>query len=227
MAQTRPVEEGTTDQAVPVPSTDLDSPLLYLNRELTWLAFNRRVLAEAEDAAEPAARAGQVPRHHGVEPRRVLHEAHRRPEAAGRRRRPASSPSTAARPQQQIAECYADDPRPRARQPRAARASCSRALARARHPHRRRTTTSTAADQRRRCASYYCKNIFPLVTPLAMDPAHPFPFISNLSLNLLVTVRYPNDTEPLLARVKVPVGAGIPRFLRVGDARTLRRRSRT
>ena len=44
MAQTRPVEEGTTDQAVPVPSTDLDSPVLYLNRELTWLAFNRRVL---------------------------------------------------------------------------------------------------------------------------------------------------------------------------------------
>src|SRR4029077_19513094 len=53
MAQTRPVEEGTTDQAVPVPSTDLDSPLLYLNRELTWLAFNRRVLAEAQDPRHP------------------------------------------------------------------------------------------------------------------------------------------------------------------------------
>ena len=36
---------------------------------------------------------------------------------------------------------------------------------------------------------YYVENIFPLITPLAMDPAHPFPFISNLSLNLLVTVR--------------------------------------
>jgi len=53
MAQTRPVEEVSTEQTVPVPSTDLDSPLLYLNRELTWLAFNRRVLAEAQDPRNP------------------------------------------------------------------------------------------------------------------------------------------------------------------------------
>lgn len=50
-----------------------------------------------------------------------------------------------------------------------------------------------------------------------MDPAHPFPFISNLSLNLLVTVRYANDESSGLARIKVPVGSGIPRFLKVGD----------
>jgi polyphosphate kinase len=55
------------------------------------------------------------------------------------------------------------------------------------------------------------------VTPLAMDPAHPFPFLSNLSLNLLVTLRLPHDPELTLARVKVPVGAGVPRFLRVGS----------
>src|SRR5262244_1565396 len=53
MAQTRSVEEVSTEQTVPVPSTDLDSPLLYLNRELTWLAFNRRVLAEAQDPRNP------------------------------------------------------------------------------------------------------------------------------------------------------------------------------
>src|SRR5215475_4414954 len=53
MAQTRPVDEVSTEQTVPVPSTDLDSPLLYLNRELTWLAFNRRVLAEALDEHNP------------------------------------------------------------------------------------------------------------------------------------------------------------------------------
>jgi polyphosphate kinase len=62
---------------------------------------------------------------------------------------------------------------------------------------------------------YYLQNIFPLVTPQSMDPAHPFPFVSNLSLNLLVTLRYPEDDEAMLARVKVPVGNGIPRFLRV------------
>ena len=50
-----------------------------------------------------------------------------------------------------------------------------------------------------------------------MDPAHPFPFISNLSLNLLVTLHHPDDQQPMLARVKVPVGSGVPRFLRVGE----------
>ncbi|MFO1113112.1 MAG: polyphosphate kinase, partial [Rhodospirillales bacterium] len=54
------------------------------------------------------------------------------------------------------------------------------------------------------------------MTPLAMDPAHPFPFISNLSLNLLVTLRFPHELQLTMARVKVPVGGGVPRFLRVG-----------
>ncbi len=67
---------------------------------------------------------------------------------------------------------------------------------------------------------HYLRNIFPLVTPQAMDPAHPFPFVSNLSLNLLVSLRYENDVEGLLARVKVPVGGGTSRFVRVGTSRT-------
>ena len=67
---------------------------------------------------------------------------------------------------------------------------------------------------------FYIRNIFPLVTPQAMDPAHPFPFVSNLSLNLLVSLRYENDSESLLARVKVPVGGGTARVLRVGTTRT-------
>jgi polyphosphate kinase len=50
-----------------------------------------------------------------------------------------------------------------------------------------------------------------------MDPAHPFPFVSNLSLNLLVTVRHPKDERQSLARIKVPVGSGIPRLLRLED----------
>jgi polyphosphate kinase len=51
-----------------------------------------------------------------------------------------------------------------------------------------------------------------------MDPAHPFPFISNLSLNLLDTLHQPDEDTPGLARVKVPVGAGVPRFLRIGES---------
>ena len=63
----------------------------------------------------------------------------------------------------------------------------------------------------------YLENVFPLVTPQAMDPAHPFPFLSNLSLNLLVTLTFPNEPQPRLARVKVPVGAGAPRFMRLAE----------
>jgi polyphosphate kinase len=51
-----------------------------------------------------------------------------------------------------------------------------------------------------------------------MDPAHPFPHISNLSLNLLVTLQIHGDTAPILARVKVPTGNTVPRFVRVGSS---------
>ncbi|MGI9412238.1 MAG: polyphosphate kinase 1, partial [Hyphomicrobiales bacterium] len=66
--------------------------------------------------------------------------------------------------------------------------------------------------------AYYLENIFPLVTPLAMDPAHPFPHISNLSLNLLVTLRAPGEVAPIMARVKVPTGNAVPRFIRVDSS---------
>ncbi|MEM9454465.1 MAG: polyphosphate kinase 1 [Myxococcota bacterium] len=73
-------------------------------------------------------------------------------------------------------------------------------------------------DERHALRIHYLHNIFPLVTPQAMDPAHPFPFISNLSLNLLVTLRHSDEPREMLARVKVPVGQGIPRLLQVGDS---------
>jgi polyphosphate kinase len=72
-------------------------------------------------------------------------------------------------------------------------------------------------EERKALRDYYFQNIFPLLTPQAIDPAHPFPFISNLSLNLLVSLRYPDDGEPSLARVKVPVGFSVPRLLRVAN----------
>lgn len=57
--------------------------------------------------------------------------------------------------------------------------------------------------------------IFPVLTPLAVDPGHPFPYVSDLSLNLAVVVRDPHDGRDLFARVKVP--NTLPRWLRVGD----------
>ena len=57
--------------------------------------------------------------------------------------------------------------------------------------------------------------IFPVLTPLAVDPAHPFPYISNLSLNLAVTVRDPSSGDERFARVKVP--PLLPRFVGLPD----------
>ncbi len=57
------------------------------------------------------------------------------------------------------------------------------------------------------------RRIFPVLTPLAVDPAHPFPYVSNLSLNLAVLVADPNGGRSRFARVKVP--PNLPRFLRL------------
>src|SRR5262249_26949987 len=118
-------------------------------------------------------------------------------------------------PLQQIAECYAA-----VREiERAQRALLPELVAElARHGILLRRYADLSDARRRELRDHYLKNIFPLVTPQAMVPAHPFPFVSNLSLNLLVTLHHPKDTEPLMARVKVPVGQGIPRLGRVGTA---------
>ncbi|MDP5338809.1 MAG: polyphosphate kinase 1 [Nodularia sp. (in: cyanobacteria)] len=65
--------------------------------------------------------------------------------------------------------------------------------------------------QRNYLDNYFKEQIFPVLTPLAVDPSHPFPFISNLSLNLAVVVKNPDTEEEFFARVKVP--SVLPRFL--------------
>src|SRR5260370_20501448 len=117
-------------------------------------------------------------------------------------------------PQQQIAECYSvvreQEQRQRELGPQILGQLENYGI-------RLRSYSSLTAEERKLIREYYYKNIFPLVTPQAMDPAHPFPFVSNLSLNLLVTARYQNDSDPMMARIKVPIGFGIPRFLRIAN----------
>ena len=64
---------------------------------------------------------------------------------------------------------------------------------------------------------FFDDKVFPILTPLAVDPSHPFPYISGLSLNLAVVVRNPATGTELFARVKVP--PLLPRFVKVGDQR--------
>ncbi len=69
---------------------------------------------------------------------------------------------------------------------------------------------------REELAAIFDRDIFPVLTPLAVDPGHPFPYISNLSLNLAVVVADPATSERRFARVKVP--PLLPRFVRLGDS---------
>ncbi len=72
-------------------------------------------------------------------------------------------------------------------------------------------------DERAALQRTFADKVFPVLTPLAVDPAHPFPYISGLSLNLAVVVRNPGTGTELFARVKVP--QSLPRFLQVGPER--------
>lgn len=67
------------------------------------------------------------------------------------------------------------------------------------------------SEQRTYLQNYFEEQIFPVLTPLAVDPSHPFPYISNLSLNLAVVVKDPELDEEFFARVKVP--KVLPRFV--------------
>src|SRR5246127_4319702 len=68
--------------------------------------------------------------------------------------------------------------------------------------------------ERDELSTYFHEQVFPVLTPLAVDPAHPFPFVSGLSLNLAITVKLPEDGGQHFARVKVP--DNVPRFVELG-----------
>jgi polyphosphate kinase len=191
---------------------DLDDPRLYLNRELTWLAFNRRVLAEAEDERNRLLERLKFLAITGANVDEFFMKrigGLKQQAAAG-----VPEPTVDGRtPQQQIAECNAW-----VRDFEAYQLSVERDILDRLAGFNIRVLgwDELSSAQRTRARASYLRDIFPLVTPLALDPAHPFPFVSNLSLNLLVTGTPVDGAEPIVARVKVPLGERIPRFLRVG-----------
>ena len=194
-------------QAVTEP--DLDDPALYMNRELTWLAFNQRVLHEAEDARTPLLERVKflaivsnnldeffMKRIGGLK-QQIAAGVHT-PTVDGRT------------PSQQVAECRELLAKMQADQDRIFTDLMRELEA---HDIRLVTIDALPAAARERLREHFRTDIFPMITPLAMDPAHPFPFISNLALNLLVTLRYPGGGESYMARVKVPVSKDVSKRL--------------
>lgn len=193
---------------------DLNSPEWYLNRELTWLQFNRRVLHEAADERVPLLerlkflaivssnldeffmkRIGGLKEQLGAGVQELT--------ADGRS------------PRQQLDECAAV-----IRAIEARRDALLPELLKQLQEHGIFILNyrGLAAEEQQQLRENYLNNIFPLVTPQSVDPTHPFPFISNLSLNLLVSLRHPRESHSMLARVKVPLGSDIRRFLRLGNS---------
>jgi len=195
------------------PHYNLNAPELYLNRELTWLEFNRRVLHEAQDSRNPvlervkflAITASNLDEFFMKRIGGLKQQA-----ATGMHDLTVDGRT----PQQQIEECCA-----RTVDFERTQRQVLTELLDLLVPHEIQVLTygQLTSTERQTLREYYVKNIFPLVTPQSFDSAHPFPFVSNLSLNLLVTLHYPGDSEQLLARVKVPIGTGITRLMRAGE----------
>ena len=75
-------------------------------------------------------------------------------------------------------------------------------------------------DERDHLKEYYNNRIFPVLTPLVVDPSHPFPYISGLSLNIGINIESTDDYDISFARVKVP--SNLPRFIRTSDTTKIR-----
>jgi polyphosphate kinase len=216
LPESRSISETATarDASAAAEYADLEVPELYLNRELTWLEFNRRVLYEAKDESNPLLERLKFV---GIVSSNLDEFFMKR--IGGLKQQVGAGVmdySVDGRlPAQQIEECYL--------MVREIEHEKSGLVAELIEQLAEQDIHITAYDaledaDKETIRAYYFENIYPLVTPQGVDSAHPFPFISNLSLNLLVTLRYSDSEEELRARVKVPVGLGIPRFLQVPDS---------
>ncbi|MFP7755773.1 polyphosphate kinase 1 [Thermodesulfobacteriota bacterium B35] len=191
---------------------DLSSSEWYLNRELTWLEFNRRVLHEARDERTPLLERVMFLAIVGSNLDEFFMKrigGLKQQVGAGLKKLSIDGRT----PQQQIDECHVVV-RDLLRQQQELESRLLGLLAA--KEIRIVPYKALTGEQQEEMDVYFYDNIYPLLTPQGMDPAHPFPFISNLSLNLLVATRYKSDDHIFLNRIKVPTGVGIPRFIRVG-----------
>ena len=184
----------------------------YLNRELSWLDFNARVLALAEDAAVPLlerARFLAIFSQNLDEFFQVRVSALSSQLEAGVRTSSADGLDAA----EQLRAIHGQVDELVTRQARTFTKDVAPALESA--GIRFSDWDELDDDDRAHLVGVFEERIFPVLTPLAVDPAHPFPYISNLSLNLAVVVRDPATGEVRFARVKVP--PLLPRFVELPD----------
>ncbi len=188
---------------------NLDDPALYINRELSAIEFNRRVLEEAHDGRHPllervkflAIFANNLDeffmiRVSGLRRQLLQGALEAPPDGLSPADQLAAIRSTLIPLLEQQAHCWQNDLLP----------------ALEKEGIHIMPYTALKGKQRKVLRRYFEEQIFPTLTPLAFDPAHPFPHISNLSLNLAIIVRDPERGERF-ARLKIP--DAFPRLLRI------------
>jgi polyphosphate kinase len=184
-------------------------PSLYLNRELSWLAFNARVLHEALDPRVPLLERLKFL---GIFSANL--DEFYMVRIAGLRRQVAAgvvqTPPDGLTPQEQLDAIDAEVER-LARLQR----ECLEQLLDELEPFGVRLVgvSDLTPSEWGEIDDYFESQVFPVLTPLAVDPGHPFPYISNLSVSLAVEIRDPEDGIVRFARVKVP--RSLPRWVAV------------
>jgi len=199
-------------QLQPPPSPGLDDPSLYYSRELSWLEFNDRVLEEALDERNPllerfkfmAIFSTNLDEYFMIRvaaiKQQIEAEVHKRS-------------NDGRLPEEQL---HAISSRLRGSLDRFARLLRDRLLPALEHAGIRIVRYDQLAEtQRAELRRTFEERVFPVLTPLAVDQSHPFPYISNLSLSLGVEMEETTDEGPVthFARVKVP--PSLPRFVPV------------
>lgn len=175
-------------------------PALYSNRELSWLEFNHRVLEEALDPRHPLLERVKflsivssnldeffMIRVAAIREQIIADIVEYTPDGLVPLQQIKAIHERVERMLQQMSSCFWTVLHP---------------LLAAEGIHLLRIN-EISQEERVRLADYYAREIFPVLTPLAFDPGHPFPYISNLSLSLAVVVTTPKGEERF-ARVKVP-----------------------
>ncbi len=210
-AATDSLDEYDLDESSSVDDGTLP-PDRYLDRELSWLAFNQRVLELAEDDRVPlleranflAIFASNLDEFFMVR-------------VAGLKRRIVTGlavPTNVGRaPVDVLSDVSAKAHELQERHALAFRNSAKPALDSA--GIHIETWADLGDKDRERIDEIFANQIFPVLMPLAVDPAHPFPYISGLSLNLSIRVRNPKTAKEEFARLKVP--SMLPRFVELPD----------
>ena len=216
-AEADPSPDGTDTGAVPRTADGRFAPHpeelpadRFADREISWLDFNQRVLEQAQDRSLPLLERAWflaifasnldeffMVRVAGLKRRLATGLAVAGASGISPRRVLEAISARARQLQLEHARTFAEDVQP------ALAAEGIHVL----------HWSELAESEQNRLHKFFRKQIFPVLTPLAVDPAHPFPYISGLSLNLAVVVRNPSSGKEHFARVKVP--PLLPRFIAV------------